>query len=136
MKYYKLFLIAAVITIIVLFLFFPRVSAHASTNTLPNVQKAPVTQQIAQYASYYGVDGKLALAIAKCESRLNPLAKSKISTAKGIYQFLDSSWKEYSLKRWRVVKDVFDDSSNIELGIWLLSIEGTAPWKSSEACWD
>lgn len=48
---------------------------------------------IIRYADLYNVNINTALQIANCESKLNPLAKNKISTAKGIYQFTDPTWK-------------------------------------------
>ena len=40
-----------------------------------------------------GVNEETALRIAKCESGLNPEASNSKSTATGLYQFLQGSWK-------------------------------------------
>ena len=42
-----------------------------------------------------GINIETALRIAHCESRFNPNAKSKISSASGLYQFIDKTWANY-----------------------------------------
>lgn len=73
MKYYKPFLVVAIIIIIALFAY-PRVVAKAAQEGLPEAPQAPLKQVIAQYASYYGVDGEALYKTLYCESRLNPSA--------------------------------------------------------------
>lgn len=114
---------------------YPRVAAHAQV-LFPVAEDASITQMIEQFSSTYGVDGTLALSIANCESQLNAQAKNPDSTAKGIYQFLDSSWDLYSRLHWGESRDVLDSKSNIELGVWVLSQDGTQPWESSRLCWE
>lgn len=43
-------------------------------------------------AREYGVSEDVALAIAQCESGLDPYAMNPISSAKGVYQFTDGTW--------------------------------------------
>ena len=38
------------------------------------------------------MDVRLALQIAYCESKYDPQAKNPISSAKGVYQFIDGTW--------------------------------------------
>jgi len=133
-KLYKAFLVLVVAVIITLF-FFPRLSAKADTPLFNEAPEAPIPQMIEQYALSYGVSPKVALAVASCESRLDPLARNPSSTAKGIYQFLDSSWDTYSTMKWGRDKDVLNAKDNIELGVWVLATVGTQPWESSEGCW-
>lgn len=77
--------------------------------------------------------------IAWCESRNNPLARNPTSSAKGRFQFLDSSWKYYGLKYWGssfYEKDVFDYSDNTELAYWVASEnQGFTDWDESKKCW-
>lgn len=49
--------------------------------------------EIIKTANLHGIDANEALRIAECESGLNPQAKNYNSTAKGLYQFLDSTWQ-------------------------------------------
>lgn len=76
--------------------------------------------------------------IAWCESRNNPLAKNPHSTAKGIYQFLDGTWRSYAQRYWGaewVNKSVLDEEDNRELGEWVIDNYGTADWNASKHCW-
>ena len=48
---------------------------------------------IIDMAREYGVSEEVALAIAQCESGLDPYAMNPVSSAKGIYQFTDGTWE-------------------------------------------
>lgn len=52
-----------------------------------------IEDRIRAQAIYYGVDPDRAVAIGQCESGLNPYAANSNSSAKGIYQFTDGTWK-------------------------------------------
>ena len=54
-----------------------------------------VIWQIKASAQKYGIDDTKSLNIAWLESRFDPTARNGESTAKGIYQFLDGTWKNY-----------------------------------------
>jgi len=88
-------------------------------------------------ATQKGVSVPLALAIAHCESGLNPRAKNPNSTASGVFQFIRSTWKyvtqDYLL--WHGIQSVFDPKLNIIAGVTLLKEEGVKPWESSRHCW-
>lgn len=131
-----MFLVLAVIILLALFIF-PRVAAHAqvSDSPFPEASDASIDQMIMQFASSFQVNGRLALAIARCESSLDSYAKNTSSTAKGVYQFLDSSWVHYSELKWHEIRNVLSAEDNIELGVWVLAQEGTQPWESSRTCW-
>ena len=92
---------------------------------------------ILYYSTLYGVDYRLALAIATCESHVKPRAKNPNSTAKGLFQFLDSSWEYYGLLKWGTLegRDVYDYGDNAELAVWLMARHGTRDWLASEHCW-
>jgi hypothetical protein len=53
---------------------------------------------ISQAAKRVGVDESIMLAMAKQESGFNPSAKAGTSSAKGLYQFIDSTWASMSAK--------------------------------------
>jgi len=62
--------------------------------TLPYVEKMnPVEYLIRQRARGSGVDEETAVSIAKCESSLEPEARSETRSAVGLYQFLIGTWK-------------------------------------------
>lgn len=66
----------------------------------PNNNSTPpqVREAIAQASDKTGVDFAFLLATAKRESSLNPKARAKTSSAKGLFQFLDQTWLK-TLKR-------------------------------------
>ena len=57
-----------------------------------NDREARVRAAIAQAADRTGVDFSYLLAQAKLESRLDPNARARTSSATGLYQFIDSTW--------------------------------------------
>ena len=67
-----------------------------------------IQEKIIEMSIEYGVDTQTALDIAKCESQFDPLAKNPNSSAKGIYQFIDSTWEE------RCSGDVLNEDDNIK----------------------
>ena len=73
-----------------------------------------------------------------CESNLNPKAKNPDSTAKGVFQFLDGTWKYYGLMKWGTLegKDVLDFDDNVELATWVIGKYGTRDWNPSKHCWE
>ncbi len=76
--------------------------------------------------------------IALCESSNNPLATNKKSSAKGLYQFLDSSWKFYGNQLWHediINKNVFDPEDSKELAVFVFEKYGSRPWSESSGCW-
>lgn len=63
---------------------------------MPDIpSKGEITAQIASYAQEYGVEKTLALDLAWFESRFNPLAENPRSTASGVYQWLEGSFKAF-----------------------------------------
>lgn len=70
--------------------------------------KELVVAHIQQAAYAADVDVDAAVRIANCESGLNPLAASKVSSAKGLYQFIDATWA-----RIGAVGSPFDEQESI-----------------------
>jgi len=54
-----------------------------------------------------GINPQVALAIAFCESGLDPLIDNKYSSASGLFQFIDGTWENYC------EGDVYDEDDNI-----------------------
>lgn len=72
--------------------------------------QATIEAEIRAAANRAGLNPLKALAIAKCESNLNPLATNhQGSTAKGLFQFTDPTWKYIQAKGHQ-----FDSLENIE----------------------
>ena len=57
-----------------------------------------VKQTVVDAAKLVGVDPAIAVSTVAVESGFNPDAKARTSSAKGLYQFIDSTWKETVLK--------------------------------------
>ena len=128
--------------LLLLFIFIPK-KAHseqldtpATPPTFPAIADKPRT--IARYAAQYGADYSIAVAIARCESQLNPNARNSGSSAKGLYQFLDGTWAHYGKMHWGSLegKSVLDYGDNAELGVWVIATYGTADWDASKYCWN
>ncbi len=62
---------------------------------IPPEELKPLTviELIEKYSDEYDVPYKLAYELARAESKFNPTAKNPKSSAKGIYQFINSTWK-------------------------------------------
>lgn len=68
-----------------------------------------IQEKIIEMSIEYGVDTQTALDIAKCESQFGKYPKNwEGSSAKGIYQFIDSTWEE------RCSGDVLNEDDNIK----------------------
>lgn len=70
--------------------------------------------------------------IARCESHFDQYAKNPYSTAKGIFQFIDSTWRSNCLKDG----NVYDFVDNINCAWKVYQKQGDRPWKSSIKCWN
>lgn len=68
--------------------------------------------------------------IAKAESRFDPLAKNPDSSAKGLYQILDGTWKDYGC-----LGNVLDARDNIACARIIYDKSNTQPWLASKDNW-
>ena len=76
-----------------------------------------IISKIREAASSKGVDPDVAVRIAELESSLDPTAKAKRSSARGLFQVIDDTWKRYGgnpAKR-------FDVDENIRVGTNILA---------------
>lgn len=67
-------------------------------NVLPQngTREISIKEKIAIEATKHGIDVDEALAVIACESSFDPNARNQQgSTAKGLAQFIDSTWKNY-----------------------------------------
>jgi len=69
-----------------------------------------------------------------CESRDDPNAKNRKSSAYGLCQFLDSTWG-YVQKKWNMTLDRQSSSDQRYACERLLAEEGTSHWLESRHCW-
>jgi hypothetical protein len=77
-------------------------------------------------------DIRKAIRIAKAESNFNQYAKNPNSTAKGIFQFIDGTWRANCLKDG----NVYDFKANIDCFWKVYKVQGAQPWMSSIGGWN
>lgn len=75
------------------------------------------------------------LDIAQCESGQQQYVDGKVLISKtndyGIFQINSSHLKEAKAMGY----DITTEAGNVAYAIYLYNTQGTAPWRSSEACW-
>jgi len=71
--------------------------------------------------------------IIHCESGFDPTAKNPKSTAYGLCQFLDGTWK-YVQEKWQMKLDRDDPDDQLYACQRLLEEEGLSHWKSVWKC--
>jgi hypothetical protein len=71
-----------------------------------------LSDKIRAAAQAKGVDPEVALRIARAESAMSPAAQAKTSSAGGLFQVVDSTWKEFGGKPGKK----FDPDENIRVG--------------------
>ena len=79
-----------------------------------------------------------ALEIAKAESELDPDAKNASSTASGLFQFINGTFKGFCLEGYKLT-DTMEDKNNpyiqIECAVRMLSEGGESHWVASKHVW-
>jgi len=66
--------------------------AKCKPETLIEARKQDLEQRIRDAATFFHIDPDVAVAIAQCESQLDPYASNPHSSAKGLFQFTDGTW--------------------------------------------
>ncbi len=94
--------------------------------------RACISALITAYAKEYGVDKKLALDIATCESNLRGNVFGDHGKAYGTYQFHKSTFKEFSKKMGASELDYYSTEDNIKVAMWALANNKEYHW----SCYD
>ena len=68
--------------------------------------------------------------IIKCESGHNPKAQNRSSTASGLFQFLDSSWKAYGRAKYSSRAKDATVAQQTEIAEAAFRRSGLSPWKA------
>lgn len=99
--------------------------------------KAQIEDWIVHRAMAYDLPVDKVLATAQCESNLIPDAKSKTSSATGIFQFIIGTW-EWTMSDMGLPKDLdrTNPEINIEAAMFLMKNSGIHHWDESKACSD
>lgn len=92
--------------------------------TVPITKDSSIEDQI---RAAFGAEGDIALEVARCESGLNPKAVNKTSSARGLFQIMQS-WHKIDQK-W-----LFDPVINIQVARKIYQEQGWTPWVSSNHC--
>jgi hypothetical protein len=91
---------------------------------------APANEVEEYILSTFGESG---LRVAMCESSLNPKAKSSKSTAKGLFQIINGTWKQF-----KCTGDPLDAKDNVECAEKIYKHTGSwntsGGWKASYEC--
>lgn len=118
----------------------PVASSSASKKFLLDSTKQPVSKR--QKTVYeliqlvWGDDAETGLKIAFCESSYGVNLKHKVSSASGIFMFINSTWIE-ERKKMGEDQDLdlkLDDLENIKTAYHLFKRQGISPWKASRKC--
>jgi uncharacterized protein YraI len=75
-------------------------------------------------AAAYGQDGNALLAVAQCESGLNPGAYNASSAASGLFQFLPGTWATTPY----AASSIFDPYANANAAAWMWSVGRRGEW--------
>jgi uncharacterized protein YraI len=75
-------------------------------------------------AARYGQNGDALLAVASCESGLNPNAVNSSSGASGLFQFLPGTWATTPYAN----QSIFDPVANAEAAAWMWSVGRRGEW--------
>jgi hypothetical protein len=67
-------------------------TSNGTASVAPDLSRARIAGAIKQAASSNGTSFEYLLATAKMESNFNPAASASISSARGLYQFIDQTW--------------------------------------------
>lgn len=86
------------------------------------------------YSEELGIDPAIPLAIAKCESQFHWDAANRLSSARGVFQFVAGTWA--TTPEGRKGTSPFDAEANIRMALIHMMTIGTRPWNASRECWD
>ena len=98
-----------------------------------------ISEYIEARAMKYEYPSKRALAIAMAESSLVVNAKNKGSTASGLFQFINGTFKGFCIDKYNLtdtMEDKNDPHIQVECALRMLSEGGESHWESSKGVWN
>lgn len=112
--------------------------AYESPQEIKEEKVLTIEEKIVQEALRVGYSPTRAVAIARAESNLNPNAKNKTSSASGLFQFIDSTYKYYCVDLYSLALSLDrknDPDVQIECALKMLSTGGESHWNESRHIW-
>jgi hypothetical protein len=98
-----------------------------------NYSKEEVIQLIIDYSAEYRIKSDTPLCIANKESGYNQFSANRNSSAKGVFQYLASTW--LSTDEGKSGLSVFDADANIKAAVKFMAIHrSTQPWVTRSSC--
>jgi soluble lytic murein transglycosylase-like protein len=107
----------------------PQVSVYGGRHYSPE----EVQTLIIQYSQQYGISPDLPLRVANCESGFNQFSANKSSSARGVAQYLASTWK--NTEAGRAGLSVMDADANVHMMVKSIASGGISNWSASKSCW-
>lgn len=98
----------------------------------PQPEQGDVEQIVRDAAAEFDVDPDLLVAVARCESGLNPYAKNKRSTASGVMQFLTSTWRSQMGRLGYDTADVWSARAASRVAASMISEGGLRQWECAK----
>lgn len=103
----------------------------------PLTEKEEILYYIDFYASEYKIDENLLSNIIRCESRFDPNAKNKSSSAEGLAQWVSMSWvsARTQMKESTDLRLRTNIQEAVKTTAFYISRNSTTAWNSSKSCW-
>jgi len=106
----------------------------------PVVVSLTMPEMIDKYSKKYNVLAHTMTVIIKCESKAYPKAINENINKKGVVWSRDYGPFQindyfHKVPAEKMGLSIYDLEDNIEYGAYLLSKNGTQPWKASSYCW-
>ena len=95
-----------------------------SPTPAPAAGGGSITEIITEAANRYGQNPAAMLAVARCESGLNPNAYNARSGASGLFQFLPSTWRTTPYAGY----SIFDAWASANAAAWMWSVGRRGEW--------
>lgn len=84
-------------------------------------------------AAHYGIDQELFMAVARCESGLNPNALNPKSGTRGLFQFMPRTWARNAARLGYSEDDVWNPVANAAVAALMWSGPNPQYWQWE--CW-
>lgn len=106
---------------------------NPQSEQLRQYSKEEVKALIISYSEQYGISPEAPLCIAQKESGFNSNSRNRNSSASGVFQYLNGTWK--ATDEGKLGHSVFDAEQNIKAAVKYMAIhKNTRPWTVAPSC--